>query len=429
MSNVVRPPGKPAGAAPVKPVGAALPKPTGAAPVKPAAPPPGVVFHSRPGACPSCGTTESWGSASWCPKCGYYPKLGTHMTPAEGGLGPDGQTGDAEELAPLPTWVWVLGGGVLVILIVSLVVRFQVPEDGPLTIWSLIQLLTGMLLLGLAHLQAYWIGASQTDRLTPSDLVFSPLHLWKPALRRLPDTAGLLCRGVWGATIALCAMLVTGGLGWEGISQLVEAHAKEHQFNALHKVVGFARAASVVTTEKEEPAENLEAAIGDLTGKVADDIIAEPPPQPPEVKPPTFKAECAVVGFTRSVSGELRTVLMARVVEGRPVQFVARLPAEDVPEDIRAQLEATLPTIRTRRPAVPCPMQAFWVAPRLSCFVGYDAADQESGQYQNAKVLELINPSQPKDAEKKPQSSVAPAQAEPPKQPGQASSSSSSPSS
>jgi hypothetical protein len=353
------------------------------------------------------------------------------MTPAEGD--PDLQPNGSEELAPLPTWVWVLGGGVLVIFIVSLVVRFQVPEDGPLTIWSLIQLLTGTLLLGLSQLQAYWIGASQTDRLTPSDLVFSPLHLWKPALRRLPDTAGLLCRGVWGATIALCAMLVTGGLGWEGISQLIEAHAKEHQFNALHKVVGFARAASVVTTEKEAPAEDLEGALGDLTGKVADEIIAEPPPQAPVPEQPTFKAECAVVGFTRSVSGELRSVLMARVVEGRPVQFVARLPAEDVPEDIRAQLEATLPTIRTRRPAVPCPMQAFWVAPRLSCFVGYDAADEESGQYQNAKVLELIDPSRPKDAEKPPPTPAAPPTESPQpaesKPRGQASSSSSSPSS
>jgi hypothetical protein len=78
-------------------------------------------------------------------------------------------------------------------------------------------------------------------------------------------------------------------------------------------------------------------------------------------------------------------------------------------------------------------MQAFWVAPRLSCFVGYDAADEESGQYQNAKVLELIDPSRPKDAEKPPPTPAAPPTESPQpaesKPRGQASSSSSSPSS
>ena len=29
--------------------------------------------------CPKCGSLESWGRASWCPQCGFYPRLETSV--------------------------------------------------------------------------------------------------------------------------------------------------------------------------------------------------------------------------------------------------------------------------------------------------------------------------------------------------------------
>ena len=57
-------------------------------------------------ACPNCGSPESWGGASWCPKCGFYPKLNKCV-----GGGADESAADQEPatlIDVLPPWTWFL---------------------------------------------------------------------------------------------------------------------------------------------------------------------------------------------------------------------------------------------------------------------------------------------------------------------------------
>jgi hypothetical protein len=360
--------------------------------LKSAQTPPAGIPRTKPAlkTCPQCGATESWGNASWCPKCGYYPQLGTKV--AASTLRPalaEEEPLDANE--PLPAWLWIVAGGVFAILVLSVVARLQVPIDGPRTIWSLAQLGLGLLVVIVSHVQAYLVGGSGTDKITIMDVVLSPTTVWRPIMARLPATGMLVSRGVWGCTAAVCAVIIVGGLGWEDISQLIKPHEKQDRLTPLQVALllsGGGKGGARQSGDTEEALQDFIKEIGADNLPTGGGPVAEPGP--------SQKAQCAIVGYTRSVGGELRSIILATVVEGKPVEFVARLPVENFDPEVIARLTAQLPALRTRRPAVRCPIQAMWVKPDVTCMIGYDpsAEGDTDEQWKNLSFLEIVDPEQ-----------------------------------
>jgi hypothetical protein len=337
--------------------------------------------------CPQCGATESWGNASWCPKCGFYPKLGTKVSAAA--LQPVG--GETEELppaGPLPLWIKVLPCGMLAILAVSIAARMRVPEDGPRTIWSLSQLGLGAVLLIASHVQAFIVSGSRANGLTMMDLVLSPLAVWKPVFHRLPGTGMLVSRGVWGGATALCAVLVTGGLGWDNLNQLFTPQSQKDRLNPF-------QAAMLLAGQRQadaEGTEDIDKAMKDFVEEIgAEGLAIGQGAGKPE---PEMKSQCAIVGFTRDIKGGLHSVLLATMVAGKPEEFVAKLPVDQLDPAIRAKLEAQLPGLLSRRAYVRCPVRAQWVKPELTCMIGYDRGEAAE-KWKNLEFLEIIDPNQP----------------------------------
>lgn len=341
-----------------------------------------------PQGCPQCGNKEAWGGSAWCPKCGYYPKLGISIS-AEA-LKP---VMEEEKLEPaeVPTWVWVAVGGVGLVLAVSLYARFCVPVDGPLTIWSLATLGLGLLLFGVSHVQAYLVGGAGSDKLGLMDLFLGPAAVWRAALKRLPETQWLACRGTWGAALIVCGLLVVGGMGWDELNQLFAAKAKQQEkFNPLQQMVGMARGAK--GQSQAAGAENLDDAMQAFVGELGADQLQGIGAIEAEV--PALKKQCAIVGYTKSVNGELRSVLLASMTAGQPDEFVAKVPTDRIPPALVAKLEATLPELRTARPSVECPMQAYWVKPDLSCLISYEAGEEGAEpDWSESQFLELLDQS------------------------------------
>jgi hypothetical protein len=337
--------------------------------------------------CPQCGATEAWGNASWCPKCGYYPKLGTKV--AADTLQPVG--GEAEELipaGPMPMWFKVLCGGLLIIIIVSIAARLRVPADGPLTLWSLSQLGLGVLLLIVCHVQAFIVSGSRANNLSMLDLLLSPLAVWKPVIHRLPKTGMLVTRGTWGAAVALCAIVVVGGLNWENLNQLFAAQSGREPISPFKMAMQIADNGQGKAGDQQD----MDQAMQDFVEEIGADGIAVG--QGLAKDEPAMKSQCAIVGFTRDIKGGLHSVLLATTVSGNPQEFVAKLPVEQLAPEIRAKLEAQLPGLRSRRAYVRCPVQAVWVKPELTCMIGYDPGD-DAGKWKNLEFLEIVDPDQP----------------------------------
>lgn len=335
--------------------------------------------------CSHCQSTEPWGGSAWCPHCGFYPKLGicipvdaikpvVHEEKLEGG--------------EIPKWVWTLAGGTVVILVVSIIARLQVPVDGPRTIWTIGQVSLGLFLLGLSHVQAYTISASKNEKLGLMDMFMAPGAVWRGALESLPDTAGLVKRGSWGLGTILCGFLVVGGLGYEEINDMIAAKAaKKEKFKPLGMLAklsngkGAPRAAG--GPENVEDAMNAfvqELGVENLQvggAPVADEAAG-------------FRKQCAIVGYTKNVDGELKSVLLATVTGGRPDQYVTKLPVSKMPANISARLASVLPEMRTKQPSVDCPMNAYWVKPDLTCTMAF-AEGAEQGDWSEVKFVEMLN--------------------------------------
>jgi hypothetical protein len=346
-------------------------------------------LKSAPAGCPQCGDKAPWGGSAWCPKCGYYPKLGISISTDV--LRPALEE-EKLEAAEIPTWVWVAGGGIVLVLAVSLFARFYVPVDGPLTIWSLATLGLGVLLFGVSHVQAYLVGGAGSDKLGLMDLFLGPAAVWRAAMKHMPDTQWLACRGTWGVTLMLCGLLVVGGLGWDELNQLVASKAKtQEKFNPLQSMVGMARNGKGQPQNPGGP-ESLDEAMQAFVGDVGADQFQGAGQVAAEA--PGLKKQCAIVGYTKSVNGELRSVLLASMTAGQLEEFVAKVPADRIPPALVSRLEAMLPELRTARPSVDCPMQAYWVKPDLSCFISYDAGEEGAEpDWSESQFLELLDKS------------------------------------
>lgn len=86
--------------------------------------------------------------------------------------------------------------------------------------------------------------------------------------------------------------------------------------------------------------------------------------------PPGEVVHCAIVGFTVNASGEPRSLLLAAPISGN-WRYITRLPIDEVPADVVADLTARFPEHRSPRPLVPCPFGGQWLTPDFFCEVHF----------------------------------------------------------
>jgi hypothetical protein len=296
------------------------------------------------------------------------------------------------EAAEIPGWVWTACGGIAFLLAGSLYARFFVPVDGPQTIVSLAALGAGFLLYATAYLQAYLAAGSGSDKLSLMDFFLGPVAVWKAAATKLPETRWVLCRGTWGVTMMFCGLVVVGGLGWEELEEWTAAKAAtQEKFNPLQEVLGAA--ARGPKKQAGPGAESIDEAMNAFVSEIGADGLQGLDSGAEEA--PVMKKQCAIVGYTKTVNGDLKSVLLASMTAGKPDEFVAKVPVDKIPASFAARLEALLPEMRTARPSVDCPMQAHWVQPDLSCMISFDEVEGEDGEkeidWSEAQFLELLD--------------------------------------
>lgn len=332
--------------------------------------------------CGHCGSLEPWGDSPWCLRCGYYPKLGMCI-PLDALKNQEVE--EKLEDVELPRWVWGLGLGVLAILAVRVYARLNVPLDGPRTVWALIQVVLGLTLLAVSHVQAYVVCGGQSDKVSLVDMFLAPLSVWRPVFALLPSTRWLVMRGGWGAAATVCGLFVVGGLGWDELSHLVAMKARAQQkVKPLQAIARMARGSGAAGGPQD-----LEGAMQSFIEELGADQLVEGKPAASE-ESPGLKRQCAIIGYTRSVGGELRSVLLASVTAGQPDQFLAKVPVDKLPAAIIARLDTLLPELRTSQPSVECPLPAFWVRPELTCIMSFEPGEAE-GEWKESKFLELID--------------------------------------
>jgi hypothetical protein len=294
--------------------------------------------------CTHCHNTESFGLSEWCPKCGYHPRF-KRVFDMDAGSWDDGPA-DFSKL--VPPWARVLVLGMLGIVVLGVVVRlqFSVPHRA---VWTLSQVLLGLLVFGAGHIAAYTHAAAESDKVGPFDMLFQPFAIWKPTLRDLPANAWRTWLGSWGMTAGIVALAVVGGIDWLGIFDADWGVKKAAQGNLVHHIVDKAR------KEKGEGAESLEDAMKDFAGE-------EKPEEKPKKKP-TVKADCLLIGYTLGTKGTVAELLFASVRK-KKLQYVGQFVFADLPPEVRAELDRVLPLLKRGTPFVDCKVSgANWVHP------------------------------------------------------------------
>jgi hypothetical protein len=279
---------------------------------------------------------------------------------------------EEEQAVPsVPGWAKALLGGMAAIVAVSIAARLYVPEDGPRTLWSLVQLLVGLAVFVVAHFRAYFIASAKSDKVAPTDLLCAPIAVWQPAFSQLPETGRLVCRGGWGLSATLCALAVVGGIGFDQIAGLIAMDVPEKtQPSILQRVLSQARRMA----SSAEAEQTIEEALAEFGAGG----FEEPPPLP--------VMKCVIIGYTVRVNGTLFSVLLASSPDVGPSRFVCKLPADEMGATFAESLELHLPPLRTRFATVACPHRGHWVRPDLACAVEYTELD-EHGLLQDAKLI------------------------------------------
>ena len=313
--------------------------------------------------CPKCGTLESWGTASWCPNCGYYPRLGMVVGGEQvAAQEPDSQPAPSthlEALARLPQWSYILAAGVIGIFFVSLAVRIVTPDDSlARSLWSTTQLLVGALTFIGMHAYAFIKAGARANRLNAFDIIVHPIDVWRPTFQGLPGTAKRVWAGIWGLTAAICAITIIGGIRYSVLTE--DWGFKERPKQNLMKRIRDQMLANA--KDAEEGADNLNDAIKDFAG----DEEAKKKEEEKKHELEMLSADCVVIGYNvDKQTGDVTGLVLATVVDDK-LQY-AGVVNTGISEEAQEQLRKKLPALEQKDPFLKCPVSAIWVKPVVTC--------------------------------------------------------------
>jgi hypothetical protein len=308
--------------------------------------------------CPHCGSTEPWGASSWCPDCGYYPALGGQ---AKAGCSEIFRQKPTEEEFKLkqffPLWAVVLAAGVIAVIGLSFVASAILPDRGiERLLWTLTQCVLGMVAAFIGQFSAFLYAASKDDRYGPMDAFMKPIEIWKMATRTLPAGAWRLWLAGWGLTAVICGATIVGALRYEALFEDWGIEKKADK-NLLQKVVEQAR------EEREGGADSLEGAMNDFVGEEDAEKIEDPLAHLPTM-------DCLIFGYVEREDGDLDAILLASVV-GKDVRYVGRVPADNIPKEVRGKLLARMKGLTRKKPFVQTNDEARWLKPVLMARIAY----------------------------------------------------------
>jgi len=276
------------------------------------APAPQPSVEQAPGekACPQCGSTERWGLASWCPRCFYYPKLGSAMVRESEPEASWNQQSAPDTylgmLKSIPLWVHGLWIGLVVIFIVSMAANLLLPPEGSYRCaWTLTQAGLGIAAAAVAHVIVFLATIPHTDRFGPFDIVLKPLEIWKPTIHKLPAHAWRLCQASWGIAAALCALTLIGGVPYSAVFEkgVVVKQLKVSLAPRAQKKPDFCVLKRQVDSFQNAMAKTPAAA--DFTKPVEN------------AAPSRQQAECAILGDAKSDRDDFSSILLGSRIDGR----------------------------------------------------------------------------------------------------------------
>lgn len=314
--------------------------------------------------------------SSWCPACGYYPKLNTIVeveTPkaalAAGLMTEEDKAPSKELLESIPPWSWILLGGVAGVIALTVTARLTIADSAiPRGQLAVLQCLLGLVVALVGHGAAYFHGMTASEKFGPFDILMKPVAIWEPTLRKLPELAWRLWCVAWGLTASICALTIIGGVTYSAIFEDWGAK-KRAAPNLVHAITEQAR------QEKEGGADSLEEALTDFAGE--EDLTEE---ERNELAAAGLeKLDCLIFGYTAQgddADDDFSRILLAAMIDEK-IKFVATMNAYEISEGARADLNKRMHTLRRRRPFVqvsqsaPWIKDAHWLKPVMMCQVGF----------------------------------------------------------
>jgi len=295
--------------------------------------------------CPNCGDLESWGRSSWCPQCGFYPRLGICVEPANEtrSVAVPAPKSPFEMWARLPVWAKVLCCGVLAIFGLSIAIRLgTAPKGFARSLCGVAQLAAGMGVFLTLHAVAVLTATMKSNRLGFIDAILHPFEVWRPTLQDLPRTGRRVCAASWGFTAAFCAITVIGGIRY---SALVDDWGFKKR--AAASLADEIRKSLVDKANEEDGADTMEDAVKDLAGKDGESETEEPTTAAEESELDMLTSECVVIGYnTDRANGNVSELLLGSVVDGE-LKYVGSV-TEGIPEGVQQQLLQKLPPLERK---------------------------------------------------------------------------------
>jgi len=300
----------------------------------------------NPVGCPQCGNLESWGRSSWCPECGFYPRLGTSVgRTAEEKPAADSSAAPksaSEAWQQMPAWTKVLCVGIVAIVVESLLVHAATADDSLFrSVWGALQFLMGFGVFAMFHAIAAFKASVINNKLGVLDALMNPVEAWRPTIDALPTTARRIWMAAWGLTAAICALFIVGGIRFSalvddwGFKKRVDSALTAHLRNSSNQKAGGGGASLAAASAK----------------RGADDVLA---------------LDCVIVGFNVNPrDGTIANLLLASVVNG-DLQFVGNV-SKGIPQDVGKELAVRLETLKKHVPVVKCRTSANWVKPVVAC--------------------------------------------------------------
>lgn len=369
--------------------------------------------------CPSCDSTEPWNGSSWCPKCGYYPKLNQKIVRRDPSEFADAEYEEDEELSviglilKIPKWIFWISGGILLLLIESVAIRFLVLDIVTRSQIAILQVLIGANLFGIAHIRAYMIASQDNESINFISIFFAPTKIWGTTLERMPSVSKTVCSGSWGLAAALFAVLFIG-VDYDNLFS-PENFQRESSVNPLKMIVGTmtqsAKNGGTTVASDGKSSGSLEDALKDFAGDSdpggqqqssgastsSDQEFTENYSESkdghviihstvPLVGKKAHKKEYIVFGFLTNSAGELRSILLAEELDGKKgVRFSGKYIISVDDDPFLAKFRSSLDHHLSRRPAMKTIYNANWTAPALVCKIAHNGVTPD-GRFQEGQI-------------------------------------------
>jgi len=316
--------------------------------------------------CSECGTDEPWGLSSWCPQCGFYPKLGKCV--GHDDFHPETETKPQPQTIwqLIPEWGWILAIGTIAAIGLSVGGLFYCSSATELSLWTLTQATVGLILFMVGQVIVYLQAVSKSADFSMMSIFLTPLKIWGPTIRCFPKGAWKLDLAVWGLTLVVGAFAIVGGFEFSSLFKDWGIR-KSADVNLVATIVDRAKNA-----DGEGGAENLEEALNDFAGgseeekekakEKAKELAAA---LPKEAAPTLIEFDCLVLGYTTLSNGKIDTILLA-ASHKKQLAYAGTIDAAAIPEEVLKAWQTQLPSLKQSTPFVKMTRSANWLKPRIT---------------------------------------------------------------